>query len=160
LRHVVDANLVDDIIEVIAEGCEAGKLTAGYPTWDGGVDDLDLREWRKTHWRNYFSFGTVDLDLPLIDALGRPDQAGFTAKCARKIFIRKDSIDGFIQALAPAPPQPKPAKHFPGDAALIEEGRQMLANGMTKRAVARALAARAEGGGTLESKVDRLRRAL
>jgi hypothetical protein len=49
---------------------------------------------------------------------------------------------------------------FPGDAALIEEGRRMLAGGKHKRAVARDLAERAEGAGTFESKVDRLRRLL
>lgn len=54
----------------------------------------------------------------------------------------------------------KPAARYPGDAALIEEGRRMLAGGMEKRAVARRLAERAEGAGTFESKVDRLRKAL
>jgi hypothetical protein len=49
---------------------------------------------------------------------------------------------------------------YPGDAALLEEGRRMLAGGMEKRAVARALAARADGTATFESKVDRLRKAL
>jgi hypothetical protein len=49
---------------------------------------------------------------------------------------------------------------YPGDAALIEEGRRMRAGGMQKRAVARALAGRAEGPGTVESKVDRLRKLL
>jgi hypothetical protein len=49
---------------------------------------------------------------------------------------------------------------YPGDAALIEEGRRMLAGGKQKRAIARELAERAEGAGTFESKVDRLRRLL
>lgn len=49
---------------------------------------------------------------------------------------------------------------FPGDVALIEEGRRMLASGMQKRAIARKLAERAEGAGTLKSKIDRLRRLL
>jgi hypothetical protein len=49
---------------------------------------------------------------------------------------------------------------YPGDAALIEEGRRMLAAGMQKRAIARMLAERAEGAGTVESKVDRLRKLL
>ncbi|WP_377830312.1 hypothetical protein ACFKHW_17280 [Bradyrhizobium lupini] len=51
------------------------------------------------------------------------------------------------------------ASRYPGDAALLEEGRRMLAAGMEKRAIARQLAPRAEGH-SLESKIDRLRKAL
>jgi hypothetical protein len=159
LKYLVDTNLVGDVIEIVAEGCEAGKLAATYPTVHGGVDDLDRSEWRKTRWRNYFFFGTIDLDLPLVDASGRPNQFGRTARCTRKIFIRKDSLDEFIKSRAPTQDF-KPAKRYPGDVALIEEGRRMMAKGMQKRAVARALATRAEGGGTLDSKIDRLRKAL
>lgn len=53
-----------------------------------------------------------------------------------------------------------PSSRYPSDAALIAEGRRMVATGMEKRAVARKLAERAEGAGTFDSKVDRLRRAL
>jgi hypothetical protein len=67
-------------------------------------------------------------------------------------------------ALAPAAPPSSASTvasaRFPGDATLIEEGRRMVVSGMQKRAVARQLAARAEGAGTFESKVDRLRKLL
>ena len=49
---------------------------------------------------------------------------------------------------------------FASDAALIEEARRMVANGMSKRKAAGKVAERAEGAGTLESKIDRLRRRI
>jgi hypothetical protein len=62
------------------------------------------------------------------------------------------------------PPTTEPtaaaSTRYPADTTLIEEGRRMLASGMQKRAIARKLAERAEGAGTFESKVDRLRRLL
>jgi hypothetical protein len=48
---------------------------------------------------------------------------------------------------------------YPGDAALVEEGRQMIANGMTKSRAARELAPRAEGGNA-EQREQRLRKLL
>jgi hypothetical protein len=158
LKHQVQicSTFVDCIIKIVAEGCEAGKLAAAYPNIDGGVDDIDRGEWRKTRWRNYFFFSTIDLDLPLYRG-SRPDPSGQTISCTRKIFIRKDSLSEFVKSFQPAP---VPASRYPGDSALIEEGRRMLARGMEKRAVARELAPRAEGAGTLDSKVDRLRKAL
>jgi hypothetical protein len=56
--------------------------------------------------------------------------------------------------------RPTVSTRYPGDAALVDEGRKMIAAGMEKRAAARKLAARAEGAGTVESKVDRLRKML
>lgn len=54
-----------------------------------------------------------------------------------------------------------PQMHYPGDAALIEEGIRMVANGMKYRAIARELAPRADGPNTdLASKEDRLRKAI
>jgi hypothetical protein len=112
-----------------------------------------------THWRNYFAAGTIDLvDLPLLDEKGRPVMDGRTVpRCTREIFLQQDSLDRFIAKLQPPTVA---ASRYPGDKALIEEGRQMLACGMTKRKAAEKLAFRAEGAGTFESKVDRLRKAL
>jgi hypothetical protein len=73
-----------------------------------------------------------------------------------RAFKTKSRPTGLIEGLTPA----TTPMRYPGDAALIEEGRRMLETGMEKRAVARKLAPRAEGAGTLESKIDRLRRAL
>jgi hypothetical protein len=58
--------------------------------------------WRLPHWRSFFIRGMIDIDLPLLDARGRPDPSGFTARCAREIFVRRDSLDRFIKTLVPA----------------------------------------------------------
>jgi hypothetical protein len=73
--------------------------------------------------------------------------------------ISEDDLLDWLDRQHPTAPAVASAR-YPGDAALIEEGRQMLARGKQKRAVARELAERAEGAGTFESKVDRLRRLL
>jgi hypothetical protein len=97
-----DCDAHERVITVIAEGCEAGEIDAGYPTVFGTVDDLDRSEWRKPHWRNYFITGTIDLELPLLDR-GRPVQDGRMApRCTREIFVRKDSLKQFMASLAPA----------------------------------------------------------
>jgi hypothetical protein len=88
---------IDPIITTIAEACECGELAAGYETTIG-ADLLDRTVWRMPNWRNYFEFGTVDLDLPLLDERGRPDPSS-TARCTRTIFIRKDSLGNFIESL-------------------------------------------------------------
>jgi hypothetical protein len=89
------------ITTVIAEGCEAGKISAAYRSIMG-ADELDRHVWQMPHWRNYFVTGTIDLELPLLVAIGRPDPSGHTARCTREIFVRRDSLDRFIKTLAPA----------------------------------------------------------
>jgi hypothetical protein len=140
------------VITMIAEGCESGHIAVAYRTITG-ADQLDPAVWRSPSWRNYFDTGTIEVVLPLLDDEGRPNKSGYTARCPREIFVRRNSLDRFIEALVPE----VTASRYPGDAALIEEGRQMLASGMTKRKVAEKLAMRAEGTATFESKVDRLR---
>ena len=57
--------------------------------------------------------------------------------------------------------QQTPQMHYPGDAALIEEGIRKASNGMKYRPIARELAPRADGPNTdLASKEDRLRKAI
>ena len=97
-----DRDAHERVTTMIAEGCEAGEIDAGYPTVFGTVDDLDRSEWRKPHWRNYFITGTIDLELPLLDEQGRPNRSGFTARCTREIFVRRDSLKQFMASLAPA----------------------------------------------------------
>jgi hypothetical protein len=161
LKHQVDTGsaVADSVMKTVAEACEAGKLAAAFQHLFKGADDLDRSAWRKPHWRNYFSTGTTIVDQPRLiggDERCDPDPSGQMIPCERKIFIRKDSLDCFVASLAPT----VAASRYPGDVALIEEGRWMLESGMEKRAVARKLAPRAEGAGTFESKVDRLRKAL
>jgi hypothetical protein len=72
--------------------------------------------------------------------------------------VSKDDLLDWLTRQAQVPP--RASARYPGDAVLIAEGRQMMIAGMEKRAVARKLAERAEGAGTFESKVDRLRRLL
>jgi hypothetical protein len=149
---------VDRVITTIAEACENGRVEAAYETILG-ADRLDQEVWRMPHWRNFFASGTIDLDLPLLDDKLVPVSDGRTARCTRQIFIRRDSLERFMAPLT-ASSAAVATTRYPGDAALIEEGRRMLAGGMQKRAIARELAQRAEGAGTFESKVDRLRRLL
>jgi hypothetical protein len=145
----------------IAEACERGELAAAFKSvsaYAPGAEQLDRSHWRAPHWHSYFSLGTIDLDLPYLDNSSRPILDGRTVRCpGRDIFIRKDSLAEFVRSLSHATVAPS---RFPGDTALIEEGRRMLATGMTKRAVARTLAPRAQGDGTIESTETRLRKAL
>jgi hypothetical protein len=153
--EIVARKASGDIEFLIAKGCEAGRILASYRE-ARGLLDLNRTVWQELHWRTYFDGGTIEFDLPLIDEKRQPLPDGRTARCTCEIFIRRDSLDRFIAELTPA----LLPTRYPGDAALIAEGRQMMASGMEKRAVARALAARAEGPATFESKVDRLRKAL
>jgi hypothetical protein len=98
-----DRDAHERVITVIAEGCEAGKIDAGYRKWNGASDNLDRSKWQLPHWRNYFATGTIDLELPLLDEKGNPVPDGRTAlRCTREIFVRKDSLKQFMATLAPA----------------------------------------------------------
>jgi hypothetical protein len=146
--------LVDSVIRTVAEACEAGKLAAAFQHVFKGADDLDRDVWRKPHWRNFFASGTTIVDQPRLLVNGEPNPSGEMLPCERKIFIRKDSLAAFVKELA----SPKAVTgHYPGDAALVEELRELAAQGMSKRKAAMQIAPRAEGGGTLESRADRLR---
>jgi hypothetical protein len=106
---------VDPVITMIAEACEGGRLDAAYQTLLG-ADELDRREWRKPHWRNYFASGTIDLDLPYLDGQLRPIVDGRTVRCpGRELYIRKDSLERFLAELKEpqrkaSQPQRVPAK--------------------------------------------------
>lgn len=88
------------VIKAIAEGCEAGRLVAAYPSNTGGIDDLPRKVWWRERWRSFFINGTVVLDLPRF-AGGRPVGSGETIPCEREIFIQRDSLDRLIAALPP-----------------------------------------------------------
>jgi hypothetical protein len=153
------------VITMIAEGCEAGQIAAGYRAWNGAADDLDRSAWRMPHWRNYFATGTIELiDLPLLDPNNgwRPVPDGRTVpRCTREVFVRRDNLDRFIASIAPASEERrKPARHrHAGDAELAEEGRDLVAGGMSKRKAAEKLALRAEGG-TIDQRIERLRKLI
>jgi hypothetical protein len=100
--EVVGKKAVDreDAVRLIAEACERGQLKAAYRSDTGGIDDLDTRVWQMPQWR-MFELGMIELDLPLHDN-GRPHPQGFTAKCEREIFVRRDGLDRLAEAL-PAP---------------------------------------------------------
>jgi hypothetical protein len=157
-QHPPSRDVHERVTTIIAQGCEAGKIEAGYPNVHGTVDDLGRSEWQKPQWPNYFATGTIDLhDLPLLDDKWRPISDGRTVPvCTREIFIRKDSLEQFVASLAPPPVAPS---RYPGDAALIEEGLILLAGGMTLRAAAEKLADDADGTSPT-STIDRLRTKL
>jgi hypothetical protein len=145
--------VVDSVIRIVAEACEAGNLAAAFQHLFKGADDLDHAVWRKPHWGNFFATGTIVVDQPLLIGC-EPDPSGAMVPCERKIFIRKDSLAAFVKDLA----APKAVTgHYQSDAALVKELRELVAQGMSKRKAAMQLAPRAEGGGTLESRADRLR---
>jgi hypothetical protein len=89
---------IEGVIKLIAEKCEAGEIAATYPIRRGGADALDCGVWRAPHWRNYFAEGTIDLELPLLDANDRPSSEGFTVKCTREIFVRRQDLDRLLQS--------------------------------------------------------------
>jgi hypothetical protein len=78
---------------------------------------------------------------------------------------RKDDLAGWLdrQALQkPGKPKTRPRVHryrHAEDAALIKEGRRMVNAGMTKLAAAKKLAPRAVGG-TVEQRIERLRKLI
>ena len=102
--YVIEAKLNPEIeraIAMIAKACEAGEIEATYQSI-AGVDSLDRGVWHRPHWRNYFADGTIDLDLPLLDN-GIPNKDGYTARCARAIFVRQNDLEHLVAAL------PKPS---------------------------------------------------
>lgn len=150
---------IERVISLIAEGCERGEIGAAYRSITG-VDDLERTVWRAPHWWTYFIGGTINLDLPLLEG-GRPAASGFTTRCTREIFIRKDDLARLVAKLeAPTEPASREHRHrHHTDAELIEEGRRLCANGMSKRAAARQLAPQAEGG-DLDQRAERLRKLI
>lgn len=89
---------IDRVIKVIAEACEAGEIAAAYRSITG-AERLDPGVWRSPAWRGYFATGTIDLDLPLVDAQGRPNIDGYTARCTREIFVRRQDLDRMVNLL-------------------------------------------------------------
>jgi hypothetical protein len=95
---------VGRIITMIAERCEAGEIGAAYRSVTG-VDDLDRSVWQSPCWRNYFTTGTIDLDLPWL-VNGRPVTDGSTVRCTREIFVRRQDLDRFVKTLRSEPRKP------------------------------------------------------
>jgi hypothetical protein len=97
---------------------------------------------------------------------GPSEDQGVTAPSsgAEQIPAQQDG-DESVPAEADKPPQgcsPPEKEHkyrFHGDAALVARGRKMTADGISKSAAAKKLAPEAEGG-TLEQKIERLRKLL
>src|SRR5260370_12496408 len=85
----------DDAMKMLAEACEAGKVVAVYRTITG-ADELDRSVWRSPAWRNYFDCGEIEMILPLLDNNRRPNLNGYTARCLREIFIRRDSLSALL----------------------------------------------------------------
>jgi hypothetical protein len=85
------------VITLIAEQCEAGGIAAAYRSVTGGADSLDRSVWQLPCWRNYFATGMIDLDLPLLDEEGRPNN---TARCTREVFVRRQDLDGVVATLS------------------------------------------------------------
>lgn len=100
---------IELVITTIAEACVAGQLMATYESAGGGVD-LSRAVWHRPHWRNYFVTGTIDQDLPLLDA-GVPNKNGYTTRQTRRIFIRREELDELISEISK--PRKKPQGRNP-----------------------------------------------
>lgn len=87
------------VITLVAEQCEAGEIATAYRSL-AGATDLDRDVWRLPCWQNYFDAGTINLDLPLLDANGQPNPNGFTARCTCEIFVRRQDLDCFVASLS------------------------------------------------------------
>jgi hypothetical protein len=88
---------VERVIRLIAEKCEAGKIETL-----AGVDPLSHKEWRAPHWRNYFVFGTINVNRPGAEI------------CEREIYVRHEDVDRLVKELNPASQKSRagaPAKH-------------------------------------------------
>lgn len=135
-----DRDVHQRVMTVIAEGCEAGEIAAGYRNSNGAADDLDRSAWRMPHWRNYFASGMIDLVLPLLDERGRPNSHGHTARGTCEIFVRRDSLERFILNIVPdvpsgcdgiAPTRPSRGPKAGISIRVEEEMRRDLAAGST-----------------------------
>jgi hypothetical protein len=92
-----------DVQRIIATACVQGKLSAAYRRWDGGADSLNPQVWQLPHWRSYFATGIIRLELPLIDAKGRPVPDGRTApNCEREIFVDEAMLTALADELSTA----------------------------------------------------------
>jgi hypothetical protein len=90
---------LDRVLKLIAEQCEAGEVAAAYRSITG-VANLDPKVWQAPHWRNYFTAGTIDLTLPLVDGNLQPVSDGRTTRCTRDVFVRKDEIERLAAELS------------------------------------------------------------
>jgi hypothetical protein len=90
--------VVDRVIRLIAEQCEAGEIEAVYRSITG-ADSLNRNEWRKPGWRLYFATGMIDLELPLVDENLRPDPNGYTVRYQREIYLKRQDLERVINTL-------------------------------------------------------------
>ena len=67
------------MITLVAELCETGEIATAYRSL-AGATDLDRDVWRLPCWQNYFDAGTINLDLPLLDANGQPIRTDSTVE--------------------------------------------------------------------------------
>ena len=150
---------VDRVIAAIAEQCELGKIAVVYRSITG-FEALDMTVWRAPAWRDYFSTGMIELDLPLLDDKLRPNKEGLTAKCQRDVFVRKENLDQFVAGLPRPPLVNRP--RYPSDEPLIQEGLEAIESGRVNGALpaAKLVYGRAQGGPSPESNLDRLRKAI
>jgi hypothetical protein len=91
---------IERVIRLLAEKCEAGEIAAAYRSITG-ADPLNRDVWLAPHWRNYFTFGSINLTLPLVDDDLRPARNGGTVKCTRDIFLKRQDVDSLVRELSP-----------------------------------------------------------
>ena len=73
---------------------------------------------------------------------------------------RKDDLGGWLDRQFSKPKvSTGPAHRYPGDTQLLEEGRELVRGGMSKRKAAEQLAPKAKGG-SIEQKIERLRKLI
>jgi hypothetical protein len=96
-------------------------------------------------------------DDSLIDFDMRPEELLNTVI---RPYSKDDFLDWLDRYHAPQTTTQQTEQHrYPGDADLIEEGRKLFADGLSKRQAAAKLAPRARGG-SIEQRTERLRKLI
>ena len=118
---------IDHVIKLIAEQCEVGEIEARYRS-NTGADRLDRERWQAPNWRLYFATGMIDLDLPLLDDNLQPNPNGYTAKCRREIYLKRQDLDRLVDTLK-KPPTPAPRASAHSISGIVKDYRLSLPDG-------------------------------
>jgi hypothetical protein len=151
---------IDSVLRQLAEQCEAGKITSAYRSITG-AENLDCSVWHSPAWRNYFAMGAIDLDLPLLDQHGRPNPDGFTARCRRDVFLRRDHLEHFLSTLPRPPLLIRDKLRYPTDEPLIQEALGALMDGRATGPLQAAKLVQSKAhDGPSQTSLDRLRKLI
>lgn len=166
---------IERVVSMLVERFQDGTISTSYETLHG-CNDLEPREWRQSAVRNIFASGKTFVNLPLLGSDLRPTGKG-TARCERRVFVRKNEVDELVKTLAEEPttaaqaeppPAEKPAKRRgpkrgsidrfgEADRALFSEITALIkTQNITAGEAARLLGGKIKVRGTLDTGIRRL----